>query len=73
MLNLTVSPYRADGGLYYQVLIQRWLLEQEDFADYNEFLERVTERPEGLVMYWWHLKDEPEGWNAIENFPFPEG
>ena len=73
MLNLTLSPYRGDGGLYYQVLIQRWLLEQENFKDYNEFLDRVTEWPKDLTIYWRHLTEKPEGWDAIENFDFPEG
>ena len=73
MLNFTCSPYRKDRGLYYQVIIQRWLLEDEEFKDYNEYLDRVTERPEDLPIYWRHLIEKPDGWDSIENFPFPEG
>ena len=68
-----MSQYRADGGLYYQVLIQKWLLENEQFQDYNEWLEKAAERPNSLPVYWRHLIEKPQGWDTIENFAFPEG
>ena len=72
---MAVGEFRIKRGIYYILAIQRWLMMDEDFDDYEDYLNRISENPENLDVYWRHLTEEPEGWQDVypPDYPFPKG
>ena len=52
MLNFALSSYRKDQALYYQIVVQRWLLEDAQVSDCNDYFDQVTQRPDSLPIYF---------------------
>lgn len=73
-LDLTVGRFRWNRGPAYIALCSKYLaLNDDDISDQATFLERCSNLPGQLQLYYRHVDEMPDGWLEDVHGSFPNG
>ena len=72
--DLTCGRFRWNRGPAYSALCSKYFaLNDAEINDQETFLERCSNLPGQLQLYYKHVEHMPEGWPEEIHGPFPEG